>query len=76
MTATNPIPESLDGEIITTARNVNRIKRDSMWDGPNYYLPIPGQLKVLGLGEFEGRQHSGLDVSLVPADSRRCHVAF
>ncbi|WOO83957.1 3'-5' exonuclease eri1 [Vanrija pseudolonga] len=29
--------------------------------GPTYHLPIPGQLKALGLGTFSGRQHSGID---------------
>lgn len=29
----------------------------------DYYLNIAGMCEALGLGEFEGRQHSGLDVS-------------
>ena len=34
------------------------------WTGPRRRtLNIPAQLKVLGLTGFEGRQHSGIDVS-------------
>jgi hypothetical protein len=29
---------------------------------PRFFLTITGQLKALGLGEFQGQQHSGIDV--------------
>jgi hypothetical protein len=29
-------------------------------------MNIPGQLQALGLPDFEGRQHSGIDASLPP----------
>ena len=35
-----------------------------MGEGLRRSLNIPAQLKALGLPEFEGRQHSGIDVSL------------
>lgn len=46
---------------ITTAKKVERYARSSK--SPNYFLTITGQLEALGLGEFEGRQHSGIAVS-------------
>jgi hypothetical protein len=47
---------------ITTARLIRREIRDRS-DAPNFYYPIAGQVKAFGLGAFEGRQHSGIDVS-------------
>lgn len=32
--------------------------------GPNFRYNIAGQIEKMGLGEFEGQQHSGIDVSL------------
>ena len=55
--------QSTPTRIISTNRTMTKQYREGKWKGPNYYFPIPGQLQALGLGEFEGRQHSGLDVS-------------
>lgn len=44
---------------VTTGR-VIRAPKDR--DGPRA-LNIPGMLDVMGLGRFDGRQHSGIDVS-------------
>ncbi len=40
---------------------------------PGFYRNIAGQLRQLGLGEFEGRAHSGIDVRSVcwPCPGRR-----
>ncbi len=32
---------------------------------PGFYGTIEGQLKLLGLGAFQGRAHSGIDVSVL-----------
>lgn len=51
-----------------------------VWDGPRRRtLNISAQLKTLGLPEFEGRQHSGIDVSgvfrfLPKASSYACEI--
>ena len=56
-------PPPYDRGMITTGKQVGKKYRESSWRGPNYFLPIPGQLRAFGLGEFEGREHSGIDVS-------------
>lgn len=48
--------------VISTAGRVPA-KTRSKWTGPEYYRTIEGQLASFGLGDFEGRQHSGIDVS-------------
>lgn len=54
--------------IITTHKTMSKAHRETKYSGPGFYFPIPGQLDALGLGPFEGRQHSGIDVSLSPLD--------
>jgi hypothetical protein len=49
--------------IIYTHKTMSKAHRETKYKGPGFYFPIPGQLEVLGLGPFEGRQHSGIDVS-------------
>lgn len=53
---------------ITTSKVITKSKvkgdREKPPAGPNFRLTIPGQLEKLNLGEFEGKQHSGIDVSL------------
>lgn len=49
------------GQRVTTGR-VIRTPKDK--DGPRS-LNIPGMLDVLELGKFDGRQHSGIDVSII-----------
>ncbi|WVQ79328.1 hypothetical protein IAT38_001425 [Cryptococcus sp. DSM 104549] len=55
-------PNALATAPITTARYGRRYdlngKKDS---GPDFYFNLLGMREALNLGEFEGRQHSGLD---------------
>ncbi|WWC65753.1 uncharacterized protein I303_108375 [Kwoniella dejecticola CBS 10117] len=50
--------------VITTSK-VQRINKKGTTQhfgrGREFYFNIPGMLEILGLGGFEGRQHSGLD---------------
>lgn len=49
---------------ITTSKIVGKGDRDrERSTGPNFHLTITGQVEKLGLGEFKGQQHSGIDVS-------------
>ena len=54
--------------IITTHKTMSKAHRETKYSGPGFYFPIPGQLDALGLGPFEGRQHSGIDVSCSALD--------
>lgn len=47
---------------IGTGRYLSRAEREG-GKGPKFYGTIPQMLEMLQLGEFEGRRHSGLDVS-------------
>jgi hypothetical protein len=38
---------------------------------PKYYRNLAGQLEALNMGKFQGRQHSGIDVSSKPIERRR-----
>ncbi|KAK8849620.1 hypothetical protein IAR55_004955 [Kwoniella newhampshirensis] len=60
---TNP-PNKLALSAISTERSKSlpRDKERKIREaGPHYYFNIPGMCHALGLGDFEGRQHSGLD---------------
>lgn len=46
---------------ITTASLHRRKPKSDKLKGPDFYLTIAGQVEALKLGEFKGRQHSGLD---------------
>jgi hypothetical protein len=61
-----PPPES---PVQKRLRNLPRLCTTGSWamsikgiKMPKFFLTITGQLKALGLGEFEGQQHSGIDV--------------
>lgn len=62
-----PPPES---PVQKKLRNLPRLCSTGSWalslkgtKMPRFFLTITGQLKALGLGEFQGQQHSGIDVS-------------
>ncbi|WWD20246.1 hypothetical protein CI109_104722 [Kwoniella shandongensis] len=60
----NDAPNERALSAISTAKVSNLVKdkeRKIKEAGPHYYFNIPGMCHALGLGEFEGRQHSGLD---------------
>ena len=38
---------------------------------PKYYRNLAGQLEALNMGKFQGRQHSGIDVSIESTERRR-----
>jgi hypothetical protein len=46
---------------IDTGRVISKVEREN-GKGPKFYGNITGMVDMLGLGEFEGRQHSGIDV--------------
>lgn len=61
-----PPPES---PVQKKLRNLPRLCSTGSWAAslkgkqmPRFFLTITGQLKALGLGEFQGQQHSGIDV--------------
>lgn len=61
-----PPPES---PVQKRLRNLPRLCSTGSWalsikgiKMPKFFLTITGQLKALGLGEFQGQQHSGIDV--------------
>ena len=61
-----PPPES---PVQKRLRNLPRLSSTGSWalsmkgvKMPKFFLTITGQLKALGLGEFQGQQHSGIDV--------------
>lgn len=60
-TVGEPVTKPVD--IITTHKTMSKALREGRWKGPKYYFSITGQVEALGLGDFTGRQHSGLDVS-------------
>jgi hypothetical protein len=63
--------------IMTTAMFTSKRKaKGDKPKGPDFRLTITGQVEALGLGDFAGRQHSGLDVSSALSNSRRFPPAF
>ncbi|ORY34829.1 ribonuclease H-like domain-containing protein [Naematelia encephala] len=60
----NAPPNSRALSRITTASTLNRKQRDesSKRSGKSFWLGITGMVEALGLGDFEGRAHSGIDV--------------
>lgn len=57
-----PSPRALSR--ITTSKVLGKNDRErERTTGPNFHLTITGQVEKLGLGEFEGQQHSGIHVS-------------
>ena len=62
-------PPPLESPVQKRLRNLPRLCSTGSWalsikgiKMPNFFLTITGQLKALGLGEFQGQQHSGIDV--------------
>jgi len=47
---------------IATSKIVSKHDRENV-NIPNFWFTITGQVEALGLGEFVGQQHSGIDVS-------------
>lgn len=57
---------------ITTAKIVGKPTQER-FKGLGFYQTITGMIGRLGLGEFEGRQHCGLDVSCPsPFSGEKC----
>ncbi|KAK4688728.1 hypothetical protein P7C73_g1379, partial [Tremellales sp. Uapishka_1] len=55
-------PHSPLGRITTSKLPTRRFKDDPpKLSTPQYYFTIAGQVEAFGLGDFDGRQHSGLD---------------
>jgi hypothetical protein len=48
---------------ITTSKIVSKHDRENA-NIPNFWFTLTGQVEQMGLGEFKGKQHSGIDVSL------------
>ena len=61
-----PLPAKGSPQRFSTRPGPHRWSRRS----PKYYRNLAGQLEALNMGKFQGRQHSGIDVSLGYAPSR------
>jgi hypothetical protein len=65
-----PLPAKGSPQRFSTRPGPHRWSRRS----PKYYRNLAGQLEALNMGKFQGRQHSGIDVSLGYAPSRASFV--